>query len=418
MAEKNILITVSPNNHTIDEQPFEIVERKGLGHPDTICDSIAEAISVEYSLYCIENFGYVLRHMIDKISVTGGLTKVSFGGGKIITPAKVHLKGRFTDSVDNISIPYKEISERVIYEHFKDIYFDFKKEYIVIENNTHFSPGPGIIFNKEGESRNERGGFFIDQTKESIQYHNNGFRSNDTSTGVCYFPLSNLETIVLEIEKYLNSKETKKEYPYIGTDIKVMGKRVKNDIEITICVPLISSFIFSIQEYEDKIKIIKKTLSNFLSTQGYSDNITLYINTRDRENFDDLYLTILGSALESGDEGAVGRGNRIHGVIPFTRNFTTEAACGKNPIYHVGKVYSALAYVISEYIYTAYKIENCVYVTSQIGRSLNDPWLIAVDIKEECSVEQKTEIEKFIENKLDNITEITNAILQKKIPLF
>lgn len=68
--------------------------------------------------------------------------------------------------------------------------------------------------------------------------------------------------------------------------------------------------------------------------------------------------------------GAVGRGNRIHGVIPFTRNFTTEAACGKNPIYHVGKVYSALAYVISEYIYTAFKIENCVYVTSQIGRSL------------------------------------------------
>ena len=35
-----------------------------------------------------------------------------------------------------------------------------------------------------------------------------------------------------------------------------------------------------------------------------------------------MYMTLIGSAVESGDEGAVGRGNRSRGVIPFCRNFS------------------------------------------------------------------------------------------------
>ncbi|MDR4487044.1 MAG: methionine adenosyltransferase [Nitrospirales bacterium] len=33
----------------LEAQSLEIVERKGLGHPDTMCDAIAEAISMELS---------------------------------------------------------------------------------------------------------------------------------------------------------------------------------------------------------------------------------------------------------------------------------------------------------------------------------------------------------------------------------
>jgi S-adenosylmethionine synthetase len=158
MTDKNIIFQ-KINKKNINDTEIEIVERKGLGHPDTISDSLAEDISVEYSKYCIENFGCILRHMLDKISVTGGLTKVAFGGGEMLRPAKVNIKGRFTESVNGEKIPYIEIIEKVVYKHFSEIYKDFSKGNIVIENNIFFSPGPGIIFNKNGDTKNERNRF-------------------------------------------------------------------------------------------------------------------------------------------------------------------------------------------------------------------------------------------------------------------
>jgi len=414
---KNIIINNSINIESINNQDIEIVERKGIGHPDTISDSIAEEISVEYSKYCLENFGCILRHMIDKISVTGGLTKVNFGGGEFISPAKIRLNGRFTESVDGVKIPYMEIAEKVIYKYFEKVYFNFKKEYIIIENNTHSSPGPGIIFDKNGDSKNERKNFFTQQTENTLKYHNNSQRSNDTSTSVCYFPTSILENLVIETEKYLTSRDFRQEHPYIGTDIKVMGLRNKKDIEITICLPLISYFIKDYSDYTNKIEIVTDSLRKSISQKGFDGNIKIFINTRDRSTHDDLYMTLLGSALESGDEGSVGRGNRIHGVIPFTRNFTMEASCGKNPVYHIGKIYTSLAYVISKEIYNKYKIENIVFITSQIGRELKDPWILSVELKSDEDNNIKLEIEKLIILKLDNLHLITDMILRKEIPL-
>lgn len=414
---KNIIINYSKNPISINDQEIEIVERKGIGHPDTISDSIAEEISVEYSKYCLENFGCILRHMIDKISVTGGLTKVSFGGGKFISPAKIKLNGRFTESVGNIKIPYMEIAEKVIYKYFENVYFNFKKEYIVIENNTHSSPGPGIIFDENGDSKNERKGFFMDQTIETIKYHNNSERSNDTSTAVCYFPVSNLENIVIKTEKYLNSKECKELYPYVGTDIKVMGVRNKKDIEITICLPLISHFVTDYDDYANKIDVVTKSLKEFLIAESFGSNVKVFINTRDRSNHDDLYMTLLGSALESGDEGSVGRGNRIHGVIPFTRNITMEASCGKNPVYHIGKIYTSLSYVISREIYNRYRIENIIFITSQIGRDLSSPWILSVELKSEIDKVTKFEIETLINSYLNDIPSVTKMIINREIPL-
>lgn len=412
---KNIIFkSVSEKN--INDREVEIVERKGLGHPDTICDSIAEEISVEYSKYCLEKFGCVLRHMIDKISVTGGLTKVKFGGGELLIPAKVHLKGRFTASVGDVQIPYQEISEKVIYRYFECVYDGFSKDQIVIENNTHFSPGPGIIFNENNDSKNERKAFFVDQTNETIKYHSNGLRSNDTSTAVCYYPPSNLEKIIIETEKYLNSQEFKAHYSFVGTDIKVMGKREGKSIFLTLCVPLISKYVTDLADYHDKLATVKSLIEEKLAGYGETYTISVDLNTRDQDQKDDLYMTLLGSALESGDEGSVGRGNRVHGVIPFTRNFTMEAACGKNPVYHIGKLYTAFAYTIAKMIYEEYKLENTVYITSQIGRSLSDPWIIYVEITGELEEEQKEALNERISDLFNAPEAMTNSILAKEIP--
>ena len=78
-------------------QEIEIVERKGLGHPDTICDAVAEKLSIALSRYYLERFGLILHHNVDKALVRGGAAQVEFGGGSILQPIEIYLAGRAWD---------------------------------------------------------------------------------------------------------------------------------------------------------------------------------------------------------------------------------------------------------------------------------------------------------------------------------
>ena len=89
------IFVYSNKKDNINDTLFEVVETKGKGHPDNICDTLAEKISSEYSKYCLEKYGVILRHMIDKLSILGGGSKVKFGGGEMISPIKILINGRF-----------------------------------------------------------------------------------------------------------------------------------------------------------------------------------------------------------------------------------------------------------------------------------------------------------------------------------
>ena len=95
MNKSNLLIYSSGKPY-INDTEFEIVERKGIGHPDTLCDTIAEKVSQAYSQYCLDHYGVILRHMVDKIALSGGAAKVKFGGGEMQKPIKLYLNCRFT----------------------------------------------------------------------------------------------------------------------------------------------------------------------------------------------------------------------------------------------------------------------------------------------------------------------------------
>jgi S-adenosylmethionine synthetase len=46
----------------VAEAEVEIAERKGLGHPDTICDGVMERLSQTMSQAYLERFGAILHH--------------------------------------------------------------------------------------------------------------------------------------------------------------------------------------------------------------------------------------------------------------------------------------------------------------------------------------------------------------------
>lgn len=402
----------------INNVEFEVVETKGKGHPDNICDTLAEKISANYSKFCLEKYGVILRHMIDKLSVLGGGSLVQFGGGKMIAPIRVLVNGRFTDRFGSEKINYMGIVNQTIKSYFKELFplLDVNNCLLIIDN-THHNEGPGVVYNDDGTTRNERKNFFEAIDKNDLERHSNHFKCNDTSTTVSYYPISSLEKTVLEIEQTLNSNQYKSQYPWVGSDIKVMGIRKNKKIEITSCVPLISIYVLDLNDYLVKLDKIKSDVYDIAKKYFKDNEIEVFLNTRDNYEKNDLYLTVIGSAIESGDEGAVGRGNRSRGVIPFCRNFSMEASCGKNPVYHTGKLFTAIGDIVSERIYNELNIENVVYCTSKMGDSIDNPWNISVEINARKSESIIDKIGEIINHEIENHCEITKKLINHEIKL-
>lgn len=68
------------------------------------------------------------------------------------------------------------------------------------------------------------------------------------------------------------------------------------------------------------------------------------MNAADDPDAGSVYLTATGLSAEMGGDGAVGRGNRVNGLIAPARPTSLEAAAGKNPVTHVRKLYNVLGH--------------------------------------------------------------------------
>ena len=111
--------------------------------------------------------------------------------------------------------------------------------------------------------------------------------------------------------------------------------------------------------------------------------MSVEVNTADGNTPDSIYLTVTGTSAEAGDDGQVGRGNRVNGLITPYRPMSIEAAAGKNPVTHVGKLYNVLAQRIAASIVGEIVGVEEVYcgLLSQIGRPINEPQLIDVKVR-------------------------------------
>src|SRR5512137_79330 len=105
-----MIIVEALKGRTVAEHPVEIVERKGIGHPDTMCDSIMEAISVSLSRYYVKEFGTILHHNIDKGLLAAGKVAVRFGGGRVLRPMELTIGDRATFHAGGKTIPVADIA--------------------------------------------------------------------------------------------------------------------------------------------------------------------------------------------------------------------------------------------------------------------------------------------------------------------
>lgn len=392
----------------------EFVERKGIGHPDTLADALAEELSIKYSNYTLKRFGIVLHHNFDKIGLLGGSSYVSFGCGYLKDPIKILINGRASIKFGKEEIPVKKLFINWTKKFFKkrlpmiDIDKDLKF-YLNLSSQS----SPGKTYEKESK-KSPRRRWFEPESFNDIPELKRLF-ANDTVLGVGYAPSSKLERLIIDIERALNSKSYKKRNSWIGSDIKIMGFKNSNEVFITLCIPQIANFVKNLRDYKINIKKARYDIERLIKKYGIK-NYKLAINTRDNYKLKELYLTAIGSSIESGDEGLAGRGNRVNGLISSTRPISIEGSYGKNPVYHVGKLYYLAAFEIANKIFKKFKINNEIFIASQSGRNLIDPWIVAVNVPKDFNKRKK--LENFVKSETKKIPMITKKILNRKILLF
>ncbi len=367
------------------EQSAEIVERKGIGHPDTICDSIAEELSVELSRLYLQEFGAVMHHNVDKALLVGGIANPYFGGGEVISPIEIYLVGRALNEKEGKPLPVDEIAievaRRWIRENIRNLDPD---RHIIVQPR--IKPGSKDLVDL----------FMRFKQGEEIPL------ANDTSFGVGFAPLDDLERIVLETERFLNSPETKERFPEIGEDVKVMGVRTDSKVRITVACAFVSAYVPSLKYYIERKKIIKEEIEN-LALSLTDKKVEVFLNTADDIEKGSVYITVTGTSAEQGDDGQVGRGNRVNGLITPYRPMSLEAAAGKNPVSHIGKIYNVTANLIAERVVKEVEEvkEAYCYIVSQIGKPINEPQV--------CDVKIRTSRE------ISGIAEVVRKIAQEEL---
>jgi len=400
---RNILVDCLKQT-PVEKQKLEIVERKGLGHPDYICDAIMDQVSVSLSKAYLEKVGAILHHNADKSLLVAGNVELRFGGGLVKEPMLLIFGDRATSDANDIDIPVKEIAIQAAKDWFRENlrFVDPEKH---VRYQVELKPGsPELvdIFKRKGRV----------------------LGANDTSAAVGYAPMTKTEKVVLKTERYINSHEFKERYPESGEDVKVMGYRNGDELHLTIAMPLVDRFVKNERDYFVKKAEILEAIRQFLEENSGFQKIKIKMNTLDVENrgIKGIYLTVLGTSAESGDSGQVGRGNRVNGVIPLNRPICSEAAAGKNPVSHVGKIYNLLTHRIAEQVYERVSGLEEVYIwlLSQIGKPIDQPAVAAAQVvmKTGNSFESvRKEIEEIVNEELENIDKFCTELAYGKIQI-
>ena len=401
MTDRNIRVE-AVEGRAVEDQQVEIVERKGLGHPDSICDGVAEEVSRALAQTYLDRFGKPLHFNTDETQLVAGTADPAFGGGEMLEPIYLLIVGRATKQYEGERIPTETVALRRAREYLDEQY-------------PHLDVGSDIIVDvKLGEGSGDLQEVF-DEKGQAVPM------ANDTSYGVGHAPLTETEQIVYNTERKLNA-EYAVSNPHVGQDIKVMGKREVDTIDVTVAVAMVDEYIDSMDAYRDAVSGVEAYVSDL--AQNYTDReVNVHVNTADNYEEGAIYLTTTGLSAEQGDDGSVGRGNRANGLITPNRPMSMEATSGKNPINHIGKIYNLLSTEIAESV-----VEDVdgirqlqIRLLSQIGRPIDQPHVADAKVAttDDVTVEDiHDDIEATIDEELANVTELTQRVIDGELSTF
>jgi S-adenosylmethionine synthetase len=334
----------------------EVVERKGTGHPDTMCDALVEAISVALNRMYLAEVGAIPHYNIDKALLIAGQSIKGFGWGAVTRPMEFVVGDRATFEVDGHKLPVEEAVRQAV-SSWLGAHLPRVRPARDFVTRVALAPGSAEltgIFGRRAEA----------------------MAANDTAGASGYAPLSPTEELTLAVERFANGPEFKGDFFDTGQDVKVFVVREDKRLRITMAMPLIAALTSSEAAYFRRKDEILAALGQRFRDVPFA--IDWRLNNLDvpGQGSDGVYLTVTGTSAEDADSGQVGRGNRANGLIAFSRPTGGEAAAGKNPLAHTGKIYSVLSHRLAGLIHARAPelLEVHVHLASRIGEPVDRPW--------------------------------------------
>lgn len=380
----------------IEAQAFEMCEHKGIGHPDTIVDGVCEAASRVLSLAYRDRTGRIHHHNLDKGLLIAGTSVPRFGGGELIDPARIVICGRAT---------------RIALIEPREIALAAARAYL----QKHVR-GARDVFGLDAQVRSGSASLTRVMSAAAVPL------SNDTSFGVGFAPYSQLEKRVLDLAGSLKSEAFRRAFPAAGDDFKIMAFRGSGaDVPVvTLALALIDRYVESVRHYYD----VKHSIGAHL-VERFDGRIDLRINALDDPDARDesgVYVTVSGLSAEMGDDGQVGRGNRVSGLITPNRPMSLEAVAGKNPVSHVGKLYNVLATLIARDIHRElpHIAEVGVQLLSAIGRAVNEPQAAVIELALEGKELERHGVRarEIARDWFHGIERVTELVLSEEMPVY
>jgi S-adenosylmethionine synthetase len=305
----------------------EIVERKGIGHPDTICDAIAEEFSLALVRFYRERFGLILHHNVDKVLLRGGASRAAFGGGRVLRPIEIYLAGRATFAYKGVRVPVEDLAVQSarawLARHVPDLD-------PVRHVRIRCLARPGSADLVDLFERAHKSGIWL---------------ANDSSIGVGFAPLSAIEAAVLSVDRTLGG--AMRSAPAAGPDIKILAVGNGASASFTVSCAFVGARVRDLADYLRQKRALAARIAAAVRRAGV-EPAGVAVNGADHPDSGSIFLTATGTSAEAGDDGEAGRGNRVSGLITPGRPMTMEAAAGKNPVSHVGKLYNVAAQAIAQ----------------------------------------------------------------------
>lgn len=381
--------------------PAEIVERKGVGHPDSLCDEIAEKLSAAYSRYCLREFGAVAHHWFDKLVLYGGEADIDFGRGALLRPYKAILLGKAARAVGSREIPILEIAREVAGK-------------VLAERLTGFDPSRHLeivdrLVDHQGTG-NVTQRYRPRSAADLIALGTTGLNSNDCNVCVGFAPFSTLEGIVLQVERLIASSEFRKNWQDIGSDVKVVGIRLGERIDLFLSVPFLSNHVLSESAYYTRKAELAARIRSVVM-EWHRGAIDVRVNHGDQR----CYLAVHGSAADTGDVGVVGRGNRPNGLITPMRTMSIEAVNGKNPLDHTGKIYSLVCQRAAAVLHSELNVPVQVHLVTLKGRRLDDPTNAIIYVHSALTTVLVERVKATIRLQIDSINAVTQQFIKDGI---
>jgi S-adenosylmethionine synthetase len=355
---------------SVAEAEIEIVERKGIGHPDTVCDSVMEEASRALCRLYLKTCGTILHHNCDKGMLVAGRVQRRFGGGQVLEPMRMILGDRATTAWNGAPLDVGAAAVRAARDWFHE-------RLPRVNCNEH------VVFQPELRPGS-------DELRGVFREPAGLLGANDTVAAVGYAPLTETERLVLATEQYLNTWPFKGEFPETGEDVKVMGVRRGRYLHLTVAMPIVDRHVESESDYFSLKERVRQNLAEYLRGQTRElKQVALSLNALDRPGtgIGGVYLSVLGTSAEDADSGQVGRGNGVNGLIALNRPHALEAVAGKNPVSHAGKIYNVLAHLLAQEIVGQLPgvHEAAVCLVSRISAPVDHPQVVSVQLRLEHS---------------------------------